>query len=231
MNPSPYVGVGLYSFPEAARIIGVNPPKLRRWVSAYRRTDRGAEYLGRPVISRHFKGEEHVLTFLELIELLFVKLFRTEGVSMAVIRKAAEEAARRFGTPYPFAVKRLDTDGKRIFATLKERSCEERVVVELGKGQLVIDTVARPFFRKIEYQGAGDALRFWPLDRAGRVVLDPGRAFGQPIDAETGVPTRTLYDAVIAGSGQSPEIVARWFGVPLDAVQAAVDYERSLLAA
>jgi uncharacterized protein (DUF433 family) len=65
----------------------------------------------------------------------------------------------------------------------------------------------------------------------GRVVLDPERSFGKPIDAEAGVPTRALCDAALAGGGQSPAVVAEWFGVPLEAVQAAVAFEGSLLAA
>lgn len=231
MDSSRYVGVGLYTFPEAARIVGINPAKLRRWVSQYRRKTPGAEYLSKPVISRSFQDGEHILTFLELVDLLFIKLFREQGVSMQVIRQAAEEAARRFDTPYPFAVKRFDTDGKRIFATLKAESQVERVVLELGKGQMVFDAIVRPLFRKLDYQNGGDALRYWPLDRQGRVVLDPQRSFGKPIDAETGVPARALYDAVLAGGGQPPETGTRWFGVPLEAVQAAVKFERSLLAA
>jgi uncharacterized protein (DUF433 family) len=225
------VGVGLYSYPEAARIIGISPAKLRRWAGQYRRKASGADYLSKPVISRYFQDGQHVLTFLELVELLFVKLFRDEGVSMAVIREAAEEAVRRFDTPYPFAVKRFDTDGERIFATLQEEARDERATLELGRGQIVFDTVARPFFRKLEYRDGGDALRYWPMNRDGKVVLDPERSFGQPIDAQTGVPTRALYDAVLAGDGQSPEVVAQWFGVPVDAVQAAVNFEQSLLAA
>lgn len=231
LTPSRYVGVGLYSFPEAARIIGIKPAKLRRWVGQYRRKATGAEYLSKPVVSRYFPDGEHILTFLELVELLFVKLFREQGVPMVIIREAAVEAARRFDTPYPFAVKRFDTDGQRIFATLREESQEERGIVELGKGRYVFDAVVRPFFRKLEYQDSGDALRYWPRDREGRVVIDPQRAFGKPIDAETGVPTRALYDAVLAGGGQSPAAVAEWFGVPLDAVEAAVAFEQSLLAA
>jgi uncharacterized protein (DUF433 family) len=98
----------------------------------------------------------------------------------------------------------------------------------LGKGQFVFDTAVRPFFRKLEYQDSGEALRYWPMNPEGRIVLDPHRSFGRPIDAATGIPTRALYDAVMAGSGQSPEVVAEWFGIPLEAVQAAVTFESSL---
>jgi uncharacterized protein (DUF433 family) len=230
LTAPPYVGVGLYTIPEAAHIIGVKTPKLRRWIGEYQRTATdGIRKLGKPVIARHFTDGERLLTFLELVELLFVKLFRAEGVPMTVIRKASDEAARLFGTRYPFAVKRFDTDGRRIFATLQDHTDDQRAVLELGKGQLVFESVVRPFFRKLEYRDGGEALRYWPLDRNGRIVLDPERSFGKPIDAETGVPTKALYDAVTAGGGQSPESVAEWFGVPREAVQAAVTYESALL--
>src|SRR5437899_1271254 len=37
LTPSRYVGIGLYTFPEAARIIGIKPAKLRRWALASRK--------------------------------------------------------------------------------------------------------------------------------------------------------------------------------------------------
>ena len=51
-----------------------------------------------------------------------------------------------------------------------------------------------------------------------------GPNLGKPIDAETGVPTSALYDAVLAGDGQSSAVVAQWFGVPVQAVQAAATF-------
>jgi hypothetical protein len=142
------------------------------------------------------------------MELHFVKLFRTEGVTMSTIRRAALAATELFHTDYPFAVKRFDTDGRRIFATLAERAGgEKHVVEELGKGQIVFDDFVRPFFRKLEYRGEAEALRYWPLGADRRVVLDPAREFGAPIDAETGVPTFALFDAVqTAGTRKTREV-------------------------
>jgi uncharacterized protein (DUF433 family) len=188
----------------------------------------GTTYLHRPLIPRHFGTNESTLTFLELIEFFFVKLFRAEGLSMPAIRKAAQRATEMFGTPYPFAVKRFDTDGRHIFATLREETDDREVVEDLTRGQRAFETVVRAFFRKIDYHDDA-ALRFWPFEHDGRIVLDPQRAFGRPIDAETGIATEALFDAVMAGDGQSPAEVAAWFGIPLAAVEAAVRYERMLL--
>jgi len=225
------IGVGLYSFPEAARIIGTDPRTLRQWAKSYHYRARGVEYTHRPVINRYLTKDESVLTFLELIELLFVRLFRSEGVSMQVIRKAADAATRKFDSPYPFAVKRFDTDGRNIFATLADEPGDTLVTEDLARGQYVFQEIVRPYFRKLDYGDNAEALKFWPRDHDGRIVLDPERQFGAPIDFETGVQTRTLYDAVRAGPGESHEFVANWFKIPRAAVDAAVAYEESLLAA
>jgi len=228
ITPDAYLGIGLYSFPEAARIIGVKPSTLRRWAKEYRYASRGTTYLHQPVVPPHFGANESPLAFVELIELLFVKLFRAEGVSMPAIRTASQRATQLFGTPYPFAIQRFDTDGKYIFAMLGEESGNQGMVEDRTRGQFAFDTIVRDLFRKLDYRGNSDALRFWPLEHNGRVVVDTERGFGKPIDAETGVPTEALFDAVTAGRGQSHADVAAWFGVPIAAVEAATTYERML---
>lgn len=211
------LGLGLYSIPEAARIVGAPVRKVRRWISPEA-----------DLIHRTFALEEHTVTFLELMELHFINMFRSEGVSLRTIRAAATAVSRRFHADYPFAVGRFDTDGRTIFATLIKNAANEEVVEDLKKGQYVFKQIMRPFFRRLEYRGAEEALRYWPLDTKGRVVLDPRRHFGKPIDAETGIPTKALYEAVRIG--QEPSDVAQWFGVPRKAVTAAIQFEESIKA-
>jgi len=168
------------------------------------------------------------MTFVELMEVMFVQMFRKEGVSLQAIRKAVDAAAAKFKAKHPFAVKRFDTEGRTIFATLRGKSEDREMVEDLAKGQLCFQSIIKPFFRKIEYRDDTEAMRFWPLNRNGRVVLDPARRFGQPIDAETGVPTAALAKAVKAGGGQDVHEVADWFQVPLEAVKAAISFENTL---
>jgi uncharacterized protein (DUF433 family) len=156
-------------------------------------------------------------------------MFRNEGVSLETTRRASAAAADRFATDYPFSVKRFDTDGRTIFATLIDEETDSVMVEDLRHGQYVFEKITKPFFRKLEFRGAQEVSRFWPMEKRGRVVLDPTRQFGRPIDAETGVPTQAIYDAGRAGKGQDPKEVARWFNIPLSAVQAAVAFEQSLV--
>ena len=99
---------------------------------------------------------------------------------------------------------------------------------ELATTQFVIEQAARPYFRKLDYDVEG-VIRYWPMGREAGIVLDPNRSFGKPIDCKSGVPTLALYEMVRAG--ESKESVANWYEVPLHAVEVAIEYETSLLAA
>jgi hypothetical protein len=219
--PSPLVGVGLYSLADAARLVRAHPDTVRRWLSE----DDG-------LVQRRFAPDKHLLTFVELVEIYFINMFRAEGVPLQVIRKVSAAASKKLGSAYPFTVRRFDTDGKTIFATLLRDATNETVVEDLRHGQYVFDQIMRPFFHKLEYRGMDETVvRFWPLGKRGRIVLDPLRKFGKPIDSPTGVATSAIYDAVRAGKdGQTPAEVARWLGIPIAAVNAAVKFERSLAA-
>lgn len=213
------LGVGMYSVAEAARLIGVQQGLIRRWIDPE---------IG--IVKRQLPVEEYTLSFLELVELHFIKMFRTGGMSLQAIRKAADVAGAKFRSDYPFAMRRFDTDGKTIFATLQSEETDRVVVEDMLKGQRVFDGMMRPFFLKLDYHKNREAIRFWPRKKTGRVVLDPVRKFGKPIDDETGVQTQALYNAVRANGGDIG-IVADWFDVPKKAVQTAVAFEESIATA
>lgn len=212
----PHLGVGLYTIADAARLVKAHPETIRRWVG-------GQD----GIIPRTLPSEEKLLTFQELMEIHFIQMFRSKGVSFQTIRKASARASEQFHTNYPFTVKRFDTDGRTVFSTLIKSGKHEDIIEDLERGQLVFKSIIRPFFKKLEYK-LDTVARFWPLTKRGRVVLDPKRKFGKPIDAATGIATSVINEAVLAGGGQSPQEVARWLDIPVAAVNAAVEFERSL---
>ncbi|HZP82280.1 MAG TPA: DUF433 domain-containing protein [Chthonomonadaceae bacterium] len=230
----PLLGVGLYTLPEAARLLQISPTKLRRWAEGYPFVSSGQRRTAEPIIRRDLQAldGEPVLTFNDLLELYMIKLFRDAGVSLQTIRAAAEQAARMYRTNHPFAIKRFETDGKRIFATLQEQGVEgvakPTLLQDLNLSQMVMDSIARPFFRRIEYREF-EPLRYWPNGKDGHIVLDPQRAFGKPIDARSGVPTAVLYE--MARGGEPVENIARWYDMDVEAVEEAVAYEVTLKAA
>ena len=69
---------------------------------------------------------------------------------------------------------------------------------------------------------ADDVLRWYPLGRRKRVIVDPARFFGAPISPE-GVPTRVLAQTFAAEDSVSA--VARWYDVSPASVRHAVEFE------
>jgi uncharacterized protein (DUF433 family) len=87
--------------------------------------------------------------------------------------------------------------------------------------------IVEPSLKGLEF-GKDLAVRWWPAGKEDRIVIDPRRQFGQPIDAETGVPTSVLATAATAEG--SVERAARAYRVPTAAVRRAVRFEQKLAA-
>lgn len=227
-HPS-YLGNGLYSISDAARIIRVPAGRLRHWVQGYYYGPALARRRQGSVVPRFYGRDEEPLAFVELIELLFVAEFQQAGLSMQYIRKAAAKAREQFDASYPFAIRRFSTDGRQIFATVDIEERPKSATHEIVNGQVVFNSIVRRYFKYHLDVEDDIAKRYWPLGRRKRVVIDSERAFGTPIDALTGVPTEALFSAVEAGD--SEEDVAEWFDVPVEAIRTALKYERRPVAA
>lgn len=234
IDSAPLVGNGLYSLPEAARIIHADPRSVRRWVIGYHK---GSETNSKPILASKSISLDSFdfVNFPQLIELLFIRLFRVHNVSMPVIRAAIENASRQFHSQNPLSVEGLVTDGQSIFhldpADFETDSdtgslSQEQIVQDLARAQIVMGDFAKPYFLKIDYANS-IAAHYWPIGKDRHVVIDPERAFGKPIDADTGIPTVSLYG--MYRSGDSPETISRAYNINKSAVIAAIEFEQSLL--
>jgi uncharacterized protein (DUF433 family) len=206
---------GLYTIAEVARYLKKSPATIAKW-------------------KRHFSIRRHMsplsteecryVAFMEFIEMWYVKAFRDAGVSLGKIRRAAERLQEEWGLPYPFASGRVDA------TSLKS------LIVENVSGELESADVGQKVFEFIEQfrlrlRFGDDHLpeAWFPLGLDRTVVLDPSRSFGAPIDKGSGVPTSVLA----VGYEVEHEDIARvawWYGVSEQAVQDAVEFERSLAA-
>ncbi len=230
INEPKLVGIGLYTVPEAARLTKVPKPTIRRWLFGYR-TRRSGQFAELPPVWESQIARIDSVTglgFLDLMEIRFVHAFRAHGVSLNNIRIAVERACEIFGSDHPFAKKRFQTDGRRIFAAIAESS-GEMTLIDLVKSQYAFHRVVRPsLYASLEFSEADEVVRWFPLWPKQQVVVDPKKAFGRPIVSSGHVPTDTLARAVEAEG--SMERVTRWFDVPMQAVRAAVEFEKELAA-
>ncbi len=227
---NPYIGVGLYTIPEASRLTGVSSQRIRRWLQGYDYPFKGNKKhmssLWTPEVPEIH--EENGLTFKDLLEIRFIDVFLNHGVSMKNIRAAAELACREYRQAYPFSSQKFKTDGKRIFSEITEKSGDKKLV-DLIKGQWTFNKVIEPSLKGVEFSTDGIAERwFHPFGKSKEIVLDPERSFGRPIIFNGGVPTDILASAY--DSDEDINFVARCYGVNPKSVKAAIEFEEKLAA-
>lgn len=222
------LGVGAYTVSESTRVIrqrilhelrkdpSVTNRSLQRW--AFGRSESTKDYA--PIIrgAARVHGDA-IFTFVELIELLTIAMFRSIGVSSERIRYAYAAAAEKYGD-HPFARENYRSDGIGIFTKLDDPEPEEIVT-----RQTFSEEILRSILRDVTYAD-GKAIRFSPLGNDRFVVLDPSIAFGSPVEKTTGVPTSTL-DHMVA-CGEPAASVADWYGTTLRGVRDAIEYEEEL---
>jgi uncharacterized protein (DUF433 family) len=171
------------------------------------------------------------LSFLELMELRVVKALIDRGVSLQHVRRAAQLAARRFNTRHPFASQRVFTDGRNVFSAVSHEVHAPNVVkwTDTEIEQVIAGPVFDQFLSEIEFDPTTSlAQRWWPLGREVPIVLDPSISFGAPIIVGTGLRTATLARLAREGSVRDAALA---FEVDVSQAQAAMDFERGLLAA
>lgn len=223
------IGIGFYTVPEAARLLKIAPLSIRRWLGGYR-AGKGDEAvtmppLWQPQLPSH---DHHIeLGFRDLIELLVVKSFLDAGLSLVTIRNCLEYAREVAQDDRPFSTRLFRTDGRTIFLHGQRRTGEDELLDLKGR-QYVIRQVIDRTFKDLDL--TDDIVARWrPFNGKSTIVVDPQRAFGQPVTTDYGVPTVTLSDAVEAEG--SVKRVSALYEVPAAVVTDAVNFEKSLRAA
>ena len=220
--------LGIYSVQDAARLSSVPAARIRGWLLGYgpRRGRDGAPAVLRP--QHTLRHGELALGFFDLLEVAFlgrlVQAAERQGrrPSWKSIRLAADTARRMLGTEHPFAARRLHTDGKRIFAEARGPDGANALYDLVGDNFAIYDFVARSFVATVEYEH-DTPLRWTPDTRFPRIIVDPLRAFGRPIESASGVPAETLFDAWLAEANDAAKVAA-FFGVDPPGVDEAVGF-------
>lgn len=225
-----FIGKGVYTLAEAARLARVPASSIRRWTSGYEYKLRGERRTSPPVVMSDRKGDSTspVVTFADLIEVRFLHAFRKHGVDWKAIRIAAHRARELLGRHHPFSTRLFKTDGRTILTELYP-AAKDPALLDLVRNQFEFDRIISPMlYEGLEFNQLDVPARWWPLGQDRHVVVDPLRGFGAPLIAEASVPTSILARAVAVEG--SIKLVAAWYEVSEDAVRSAVQFEGSLAA-
>ncbi len=204
---------GVYTLSEVARLLQVSPSVVARWAKGYVYAAGDEERSSGPVLAEG-SAEGGLLNFHDLVELFFVREFRKARVPLPKIRGAANVLRKRWGTRYPFALRRI--------AELNKDLVDEKAL-EVVLGQQRVFEFAKRFMRFFDFDEEGLATAYYPLGKNKLVVLDPSRSFGAPIEIRSGVRTEVLYRQYLVE--EDVRAVADWYEVALDGVTQAVEFE------
>ncbi len=214
-STQPGLGTGIYTIGEAASLLHVPARTLRSWVDGYKRAGDEPARSYPPILARD-GAQPGLLTFGDLIEMHLVREFRKAGVTLKEIRDAAKRLREAWGTPYPFAQRRIQTDGVQLLLESGEH------YVRVANCQQVFAFV-QAFFKDLDVDESGMVNMWHPMGHDRLIVLDPHRSYGAPIDIRSGIRSEVLYKVYLAD--RDIDAVADWYEVSPEAVGDAVEFE------
>lgn len=216
-------GIGIYTAPEAARMVGMQSATLRRWLLGYDHDAKHEEPLWQPQYDANSDAGV-LLGFRDLIEARIVNALRAKKIGLPTIRICMERAREIVGQDRPFSTSQFKTDGKTIFLEIT-RDLDEPELIDLRRKQGVFNRVVAPSLADLDF-GPDGAERWWLLHGKRTIVADPGRAFGQPIVAGHGITTARVAQAVKAEG--SVAAVAKIYEIKPKLIRDALAYEQQL---
>ncbi len=222
------LGRGIYGVSEAARLVGLQESRVRRWVKGYHAPKTGKwmpPLVGFDGVNRHAAES---LSFLDVIEVRYLEHFVSKGVKIRILRLAAERAREQLCTRHPFATHRFVTDGRSILLDLSKESRLPQLENVITSQFESLSLLASMLRGDLDFDQNNVAARWWPMTKSHDVVIDPQRRFGAPISHVSGVPTSVLARAYRAE--KSYRAVASWHNLPWQSVRDAVTYEKQLAA-
>lgn len=220
-------GIGAYTLAEAGRLLNVSPTTLKRWLFGYSYDHHGPRTEQNPLWQPQYgrDQEEPLLGFRDLIEARVVRGLRSLGIGLPTIRQCLGRAADIVQDSHPFSTRRFKSDGRKIFLEITDslnQAGPDSALIDLKSRQRVFQTIVEPSFVDLSFD-ADVASRWWLLPNKRTIVLDPERSFGQPIAAESGVPTARIVQAVEAEG--SVDRVAQLFEIKPAIVRDALRFE------
>lgn len=229
--------IPMYPVATAGRLVGLSAGRARRWLKGYeyeyqvgpdKETRRKQKA---PVVRRNTNTAIKYATFLDLIDLRFIKEFVEHGIKLQKLRDALIEADKLLKGHHHFAKQIFFTDGSHIFLQIKDAENSEALMELLSGGQWVIAPIIKQLAHQIVFdRSTGFAKKWYPMGINGHIVLDPSRSFGQPIIVERGITTSVVYDFFL-GEKKNLKRVCSWMELNENEVKAAVDFETQILKA
>lgn len=226
--------IPIYNPIYAGLLTGISSGRVKRWLQGYEYTyvsglQNEKKFVQKgPVVHRTETDLPTFASFLDLVDLLFVKQFLNYGISLQKIRMALNEAETIVGGHH-FAQRNFFTDGKNVYMQVKDQA--DALLELLSGGHWVIAKFIKELAHKVDFdEPSGFAKRWYPFGPDGLVVLDPKISFGKPTILGKNISTENVFDFYL-GENENTSRVCKWLNLEPGEVDAAVRFESKLKAA
>jgi uncharacterized protein (DUF433 family) len=221
----------LYTVSEAASYVGVPRSTFATWMHGYvKHASSGRDIRGDALLTS--VGDNGLtVPFIGLAEGMVLAAFRETGLPLQRIRAALARLEDEHELEHALASKHLYTDGAEILYDYAKAHDDKQLglLTVVRTGQRVFHDVIERYLKRIEYRGDWACRLILPTTENEILVVDPARAFGQPVFKHGGARLVDVRNRVLAG--ESVELVADDYGVPIADVQAALGTEAGSAAA
>ena len=175
-----------------------------------------------------------MLSFWNLVEVyVLASMRRHHEISMPRVRRALAFVSTELGVARPLLQQQFLTNGVDLFVDRYLAPSKGELLNVSAGGQAALREMLKGSLRRIARDDAGLALRVYPWlrnpDEERLVELNPARAFGRLVVAETSIPTEALAERFRAGD--SVDVLAEDYHLERAQVEAALRWEQCGLAA
>jgi len=229
-----YLDQPTYAPTFTAKLVGLSSHRVRRWLRGYS-YDNNYKFLKGSVniktkipavVKRDGTQDSKYASFLDLIDLLFIKHFITSGISLQKLRLALSESESILGGHH-FAQREFFTHGKSIYLKVKNKG--GAITELLSGGQWAIAPIIEQTAKRIDFSEVhGYAERWYPLVDSKNVVIDPLVSYGSPSLKNKNLKTSIIYDLFLS-ENKNVEKVCSWMEITMDEALSAIKFEQTLL--
>ena len=166
------------------------------------------------------RGKDVALTFLDLVSLSLIAVFRAHGVTSAEIRDAHHVLQRVRGWSHPFAMEPIWISGLLIY--IRDNNIP---IAPTKHWQVALDFLDL-FVGPVHNLAFGENEHAMSWEPNEGIVLDPKVSFGEPCLKGTRIATQVLW--ALTAAGDPPERIAQAYQIPISQVEAALAWEQKL---
>jgi uncharacterized protein (DUF433 family) len=177
-----------YTISEAAVLVDRRAETVGRWSFGHERRYKGEPRRDEALIPADGERGGLALSFLNLLELRMLSLYRGDAALQA-IRRALEYVGSELGEERPLMTRQFHVYGGDLLTKFAETDDGAMLLNASRGGQLTAEKLMESalWTKDIDYDDDERARRWWFKTRAVPLVVDSQVAGGLPITSETGV--------------------------------------------